>query len=130
MDGPSGAPRSRRQKATVAVVVAVALAVGVVVAAVMVLAGDDGSGRPLSGPAPTSGLPASTSTLSSAPSTSTAPTTTEAVSSNVAAAPDPDGTATPGLPGRDSEACALFRQLLALVDDPALHSAAAEVGCT
>lgn len=34
-----------------------------------------------------------------------------------------------GLPGYDSGECALFRDLLAMIDDPALRAGAARVGC-
>ncbi len=42
---------------------------------------------------------------------------------------DPGDETPPGLPGYDSEACALFRQLLEMIDDAELRAGAANVGC-
>jgi hypothetical protein len=63
-----------------------------------------------------------------APSASTPDSPGSADTPDDPAADDPtaDG---PAPPGPDSEACAMFRDLLEMVDDSALRAAAAQVGC-
>ena len=126
-----------RSRSRVLILVAVAVVVGLAVFASVVLLGDDDSDPPRSGPAPTSALPTTTvvrpgATTTTIASPSPTPTTaatepsppTDSAPDSGAAAADPSAG-----PGYDSEPCVMFRQLLDMVDDASLRSAAAQVGC-
>jgi len=124
-----GEPRTRRP--VLLLLAVAALLVGLAVYGAVAFFGDDDDDPrpPASGPRPTSAL---SSTVPGAGATTTVPSPADPLTTEPAPAVEPPGTfpgPTPGLPGPDSEACAMFRELLEMVDDPALRSAAAQVGC-
>ena len=136
-----GDPPSRRPAALVLALAVGALVVGLAVWGALAYFGDDGSddarppasvsSPPGAGPGPTSALSPTATTPATATTTvpsaeSNAPATADTPATPDATVPPADGS---GLPGYDSEACALFRDLLGMVDDPSLRSAAAQVGC-
>ncbi len=128
MDG-----ETRSRGPLIAIVVAGVVLVGLLVLGAAALFGNSDPDSPTTGPGPTSGLPTPTTTSlpsSSALPTSTTPTTTAPAEGSSPEVATDAGAETPsGLPGYDSEACALFRQLLEIVDDAQLRAGAAQAGC-